>query len=127
LWNTFVMVGHVMAFLELALPSLPGLMRALCSAPIFSASDSEIRVPDWLYDRVDPADFSRHVLSPGAKRLLTLRLGEVEWNDLGDPDRVISVLLASGIELPSWAARWRATTEAEQGTAKCLSMAVAQI
>jgi len=126
LWNTFVMVGHVMAFLELAVASLPGLMRTLRSAPIFSASDSETRVPDWLYDRIDPADFSRQVLSPGAKRLLTLRLDEVEWNDLGDPDRVISVLLASGLELPNWATRWRAAKEAERCTAQCLSMAVAQ-
>jgi hypothetical protein len=80
-------------------------MRALRSAPVFSVSDSEKRIAEWLYDRIDPADFSRQVLSPGAKRLVTLRLGEVEWNDLGDPDRVISTLLESGLELPSWATR----------------------
>ena len=125
LWNTFVMVGHVNAFLELALTSVPGLMRALRSAPIFSASESETRIAEWLYDRIDSADFSRQVLSPGAKRLVTLRLGEVEWNDLGDPDRVISALLESGLELPSWATRWRSARKTERSIAQRLSTAVA--
>ena len=125
LWNTFVMVGHVNAFLELALASVPGLMRALRSACVLSASDSETRIPEWLYDRLDPVEFSRHVLSPGARRLVTMGLGEVEWNDLGDPDRVISALLESGVELPSWATRWRAAREAERSIAQSMSIAVA--
>jgi mannose-1-phosphate guanylyltransferase len=125
LWNTFVMVGHVNAFLDLALASVPGLMRALRSAPILSASDSETRIAERLYDRIDPTDFSRQVLSPGARRLVTIGLGEVEWNDLGDPDRVISALFESGVELPSWATRWRTARETEQSTAQCISTAVA--
>lgn len=125
LWNTFVMVGDVNAFLELAFASVPGLMRALRSAPIFSVSDSEKRIAEWLYNRIDPADFSRQVLSPGAERLVTLRLGAVEWNDLGDPDRVISTLLESGLELPSWATRWRTARKAARSTAQCVSTAVA--
>ena len=125
LWNTFVMVGHIGAFLDLALESIPALLQALRSVRVFSTSDSEIRIPEWLYDRIDPADFSRTVLSPGAKRLVALRLSEVEWNDLGDPDRVISTLLESGIELPGWATRWRAEREAERGTAQRMSVAFA--
>jgi mannose-1-phosphate guanylyltransferase len=111
LWNTFVMVGHVNAFFDLAVASVPGLLRALRSASVFSTSDRGTRTNEWLYDRIDPVDFSRQVLSPGAGRLLTLRLGEVEWSDLGDPDRVISALLESGVELPPWATRWRAARE----------------
>ena len=125
LWNTFVMVGHVNAFLDLALASVPGLMRALRSAPVFSASDSETRIAEWLYDRIDPVDFSRQVLSPGARRLVTLGLGEVEWNDLGDPDRVISALLESGLELPGWATRWRSARKAERSIPQRLSTVVA--
>jgi hypothetical protein len=68
---------------------------------------------------------SNSVLSPGAKRLVTLRLDEVEWNDLGDPDRVISTLLESGLELPSWATRWRTARKAERSTVQCISKAVA--
>lgn len=105
--------------------SAPGLLGALRSAPILSASDSETRIAERIYDRIDPTDFSRQVLSPGANRLLTLRLREVEWNDLGDPDRVISTLLDSGIELPNWATRWQTARERERSTAQCRSIAVA--
>src|SRR5579859_3805386 len=119
------MVGHVDAFLDLALSSVPGLLRVLRSAPILSASDSETQIAEWLFDRIDPADFSRQVLSPGARRLVATGLGEVEWNDLGDPDRVISTLLESGVELPNWATRWRAESEPRRGTTQRVSMAVA--
>lgn len=124
LWNTFVMVGHVDAFLDLARATMPDLLRALRSVPIFSNSDTDTRRVEWLYDQLDPADFSREVLVPGAKRLLALRLGEVEWNDLGDPDRVIATLLESGVELPTWAARWRDAREAERTTAQRKSWTV---
>ena len=115
LWNTFVMVGHVNAFFDLALASVPGLLQALHSVPVFSTSDGEKRIAE-IYDRIDSADFSRLVLLPGARRLLALRLGEVEWSDLGDPDRVMHALLESGVQLPGWATRWvnGGTSQADQ-------------
>ena len=125
LWNTFVMVGHVSGFLDIAAASVPGLLYELRMARVVPISDSETRVAQWLYDRIAAADFSRDVLSPTAQRLLTLSLGDVGWSDLGDPGRVISALLESGFELPSWAARWRAEIEAEQETEERVSMAVA--
>jgi mannose-1-phosphate guanylyltransferase len=106
LWNTFVMVGHVGAFLELAFESVPGLMQVLRSALICSTSKAETKIDDWLYDRITPTDFSRQILSPGAARLVTVGLGDVVWNDLGDPDRVISTLQDRGFGLPAWARRW---------------------
>jgi mannose-1-phosphate guanylyltransferase len=124
LWNTFVMVGHVSDFLDLALATVPDLLRALRSVPIFSTSDTDTRSVEGLYEQLDPADFSRQVLSPGAGRLLTLQLGEVEWNDLGDPDRVISALRESGVDLPTWATRWRAARETEQTVAQRKSITV---
>lgn len=125
LWNTFVMVGHVHAFLELALASVPALLQALRPGRALYTTDGETRIPDWLYDRLDAVDFSRHVLSPGTKHLITMGLGDVEWNDLGDPDRVIFTLLKSGVDLPSWATRWRAAREAERRIAQSISIAVA--
>lgn len=47
-----------------------------------------------------PMDFSRQVLSPGARHLVTLRLGNMEWHDLGNPDQVVSTVLARNSELP---------------------------
>jgi hypothetical protein len=86
------MVGRVNAFLELAAAFLPGLVRAFRSAGIFAHSHGETRIAEWLYQEIAPADFSRQVLSPGVAWLITVALGEVDWNDLGDPNRVISTL-----------------------------------
>ena len=124
LWNTFVMVGSVNAFLDLALATVPGLLRDLKSAPIFSISDGETGLAG-IYDQIDPTDFSRQVLSPGATRLLTLPLGDVEWSDLGDPNRVIHALLEGGGELPDWARRWRTAEQAKGANAQHISSAVA--
>ena len=125
LWNTFVMVGHVNAFLDLASASVPGLLQALRPARFCLDGGSETRIPECLYDQIAPTDFSRQVLSPGARRLVTMPLGELEWNDLGDPDRVLSTLLASELDLPKWAVQWRRETTVEQGSDQRRSMAVA--
>jgi len=37
----------------------------------------------------------------GVPRLVSLRLGDMEWNDLGDPERVITTLMKSEMELPA--------------------------
>lgn len=120
LWNTFVMVGHAQAFLELAREFVPGLLAAFRSEQALPPHGAEIRIADWLYARIAPADFSRQILSPGASRLVTLPLGGADWNDLGDPDRVFSTLLGSDAELPGWAVRWQAVRRAER-TSACLA------
>jgi len=101
------MVGHVNAFLEIALASVPDLLCTLRPACIRLDRDGETRTAERLYDQILPMDFSKRVLAPAASQLVTMPLGETEWNDLGDPDRVISTLLASELELPGWATRWR--------------------
>ena len=112
LWNTFVMVGHVGAFLELALESVPEVMKVLGGLRLRSGASGEIRIEDWVYDRIAPADFSRQVLSPGVARLTTMRLKGIEWSDLGDPERLIHTLAANNSELPAWAHGWRMRREA---------------
>ena len=108
LWNTFVMVGHVQAFLEMSCASIPGLVEIFQSALTNLPASRETRIPDALYEWVYPSDFSRHVLSAAAKRLVTMRLAEVEWHDLGHPDRVLSTLLGRNEEPPSWLRAWQA-------------------
>lgn len=110
LWNTFVMVGHVRAFLELAQEFAPHLLEVFGSEPMLPRLGNEDCIADRLYDRIAPTDFSRQILSPGAIRLVTLPLGNVEWNDLGDPDRVFSTLLTMDARLPPWAVRWQKAT-----------------
>ncbi len=109
LWNTFVMVGHVDAFMQMARSAVPDLLKLLQSNLGDSDCGGETRIPDSVYDLLSPSDFSRHVLAPGADRLLTLRLGDMEWHDLGHPHRVVSTLLARNTELPVWVESWQAT------------------
>ncbi len=112
LWNTFVMVGHIDAFLQMARSAVPDLLQALQASMGDSNCIGETRIPDSLYNLVPPSDFSRHVLAPGAERLLTLRLAETDWHDLGHPDRVVSTLLARNTELPGWVESWQALGKA---------------
>jgi mannose-1-phosphate guanylyltransferase len=103
LWNTFVMVGHVHTFLEMARASVPSLLQMFQSMKVRSLPDGEIRIPDSIYDRIGPTDFSRHILAHATERLLALRLEDVGWSDLGDPYRVLVTILEKHGSLPSWA------------------------
>lgn len=93
LWNTFLMVGHVCAFLEMAWTQAPRLLQAVESPEITWTSGSEIRIPDSVYERIAPVDFSREILVPSTDRLLALRLRNVEWADIGKPDRLLQAIL----------------------------------
>jgi mannose-1-phosphate guanylyltransferase len=108
LWNTFVTVGPVQVFLELARNSVPGLMREL--EPEFAKLHprGEVLIPEALYNRIHPIDFSRQILSPSHDRLLALRLEKTEWSDLGDPYRVLVTFVQKNGYLPDWANPWLA-------------------
>jgi mannose-1-phosphate guanylyltransferase len=103
LWNTLVMVGRARSFLEMARGTVPTLLEEFESEPVMQDPSGEVRIPDSVYDRITPTDFSREVLSAATDRLLTLRLSGVEWNDLGDPGRVLTTLADQKRDLPGWA------------------------
>jgi hypothetical protein len=44
-----------------------------------------------VYATLPSVDFSRAVLTPSASALAVLAVTGVEWNDLGDPGRVVAV------------------------------------
>jgi len=114
LWNTFVMVGHVGAFLEMARTAAPRLLQMLESAQVRSDPSGEIRIPDSVYGKIPRMDFSRHILPLATERLLAFRLKSTEWNDLGDPYRVLVTLLEKNGDLPEWAWLWPATSAMPQ-------------
>jgi mannose-1-phosphate guanylyltransferase len=113
LWNTFVMVGHVGTFLKLAFESVPELIEALRSVQLRPAVGGEARIADWLYDRISPTDLSGHALTPGIARLVSMGLGSIAWNDLGDPERVNATLAKRDMDLPAWARLWQSKQKAE--------------
>jgi mannose-1-phosphate guanylyltransferase len=105
LWNTFVMVGHVRGFLDMVNVSLAETVELLRGSQLWTGA--EVLIPNSLYDRLRPIDFSREVLSIHTPRLLALRMANTGWSDLGHPDRVMAVLQAAGLE-PWWMKKWTA-------------------
>jgi len=101
-WNTFVMVGHVQAFLQMLEETLPDLLSMFRSTRMWAGEETILE--DSLYARVPSVCFSHHVLSETGK-LMVLRLNDVGWSDLGDPGRVLMAARDSGCE-PSWIQKW---------------------
>jgi mannose-1-phosphate guanylyltransferase len=94
LWNSFVMVGCVSTFLELIRRSLPLLWTSLNTMwnDITPGQEQEAWVN--LYASIPPSNFSDQVLAKNARSLSVLRASDLEWTDLGEPQRVRDVLRA---------------------------------
>lgn len=105
-WNTFVMVGRVMAFLWAAFVSMPDVLYTLSESLPAADEHGDVRIAAAVYDGIHTSDFSRQVLAPNTHRLLALRLQNLEWHDLGHPDRVVSVLRARKDWTPAWLHLW---------------------
>ena len=92
LWNTFVMVGHVSAFVDLLARSAP-LMRSTFEW-LRRASDLEAErlEAEALYATLPAIDFSKDVLSQNSDRLSVLTLADAGWTDLGHASRIQAIL-----------------------------------
>jgi mannose-1-phosphate guanylyltransferase len=102
LWNTFVMVGRIRAFLDLMLMAVPRLYDALERYETASAGcDSE-----HLYEALAAIDFSRAVLAMSPGELIVLNAGCVGWSDLGEPERVVNLISQLNTEC-DWIETWR--------------------
>ncbi|HKZ08563.1 MAG TPA: sugar phosphate nucleotidyltransferase [Methylomirabilota bacterium] len=88
LWNSFVMVGRVEAFLAAIACALPALYGALEHAAPAFATAREADAVGAVYGALPATDFSREVLTPGTSRLAVMPVPGVTWSDLGSPDRV---------------------------------------
>lgn len=106
LWNTFVVVGSVNALLSLAFSTVPDLAIALSGELREDMERRSLQVPSSAYRMIPSTDFSQKVLSPAAHRLLALRLQPMGWHDLGQPDRVVSIVRAREERPPAWMYRW---------------------
>lgn len=102
-WNTFVMVGHVQAFLQMVQAAVPDLLSRLETAGKWAGKETHIEPA--LYERVPSVSFSYRVLSAETDQLVVLRLNDVGWSDLGDPGRAFMAARESGCE-PGWIKDW---------------------
>jgi mannose-1-phosphate guanylyltransferase len=107
LWNSFVMVGHVQAFLDLIRHTLPLLFQSFeaIRSLLFSAGEKE--AVERLYSVLPSINFSHDVLSARTGNLAVLCGTGLGWSDLGVPDRVLSVLKRKGFQT-EWAAAAKA-------------------
>jgi mannose-1-phosphate guanylyltransferase len=104
-WNTFVMVGQARAFLSAIQSGAPELYQAFEPIRTRPARESYSETIERIYEGLQPADFSRVVLSATPQRLGVLCLGDVGWNDLGDPQRLVDLVSRTG-EKSEWLALW---------------------
>jgi len=103
-WNTFVMVGHVQAFLQIVQATLPSLLQILAGARMWAGEETHIE--NSIYERIPSVCYSRRVLSAETGSLAVLRLNDIGWSDLGDPGRVLMAVRESGWE-PAWIRKWK--------------------
>ncbi|MEO6779758.1 MAG: sugar phosphate nucleotidyltransferase [Bradyrhizobium sp.] len=98
LWNSFIMVGHVCAFLRLIRHTLPHLVESFeCIRPSFGTTAERNALSD-LYSEIDATCFSQRVLSAHPYALAVLCGKGLGWSDLGEPSRVFSVLERKGVK-----------------------------
>lgn len=103
LWNSFVMVGRVEAFLRMIQHAVPELYESFVPLlPLLGTGEEENAAIRNLYSTLEPSNFSHDVLSTRTEDLSVMPVRNVGWSDWGDPGRVLSTLAGIGIRT-EWA------------------------
>ncbi|HYO82859.1 MAG TPA: sugar phosphate nucleotidyltransferase [Bryobacteraceae bacterium] len=106
LWNSFVMVGRVRAFLNMLRRGTPDIVSAfemIGSDVEPSGADSMLR---HLYAQIPSRSFSDDVLSTCPSQLAVLPVHGVGWTDLGEPQRAQAALGIPTTARSSLAGEW---------------------
>jgi mannose-1-phosphate guanylyltransferase len=101
LWNSFVVIAQLRAWMALFLKALPALYVPFVEVRPMLGTVFEERAIHNLYMTVQAANFSSEVLEAFPSELAVLPVRGVEWNDLGEPSRVMDTLERIGIR-PEW-------------------------
>ncbi len=92
LWNSFVMVGRVSAFLEMIRRTLPDLLQSFDAMWATTFPGMEVSALRTLYAKIPATNFSDEVLSARPGDLAVLPARGLGWSDLGEPQRALSAL-----------------------------------
>src|SRR5262245_57116342 len=93
LWNSFIMVGRVRAFLDMLRHSVPNLIASFESMwAAVQPGMEEAAALDELLSSVPASDFSHEVLAVCPTDLAVFPVEGLGWTDLGEPERVLSAL-----------------------------------
>ena len=97
LWNSFVMIGKVSAFLKMMRESVFKLFRQFDEIGFEIGLSGEKPAIQTLYSLMDETNFSSEVLEKSPQSLQVLRVENVGWCDWGEPQRVLRTLENLGI------------------------------
>lgn len=107
LWNSFVMAGRLSRLLELFRWMAPKLHAAFDPVRKAIGTARERETAERVYRRLDPVNFSRHILQRPevhhVARLLVLPVRGVLWSDWGSASRLMADLTRMG-RLDRWQA-----------------------
>ena len=98
LWNSFVMVGRVDALLKMTRAAMPDLYAAFDGIASTFRTEAERYALAELYSQIEDSNFSQQVLEERPEDLMVMRVGDVGWSDLGEPNRVLSTLARLGVQ-----------------------------
>jgi mannose-1-phosphate guanylyltransferase len=90
--NSFILVAKVSALLSLILKTLPRLHSGFHSVRAVLGTMFEARTMESLYRDLPRTEFSQRVMARSLQSLAVLAVSNLEWNDLGEPRRVLSLL-----------------------------------
>jgi mannose-1-phosphate guanylyltransferase len=103
LWNSFVMVGQIAAFMKMIRAAVPEIFETFARIqPALGRSGEAALVREVYSSLGGPSNFSQEVLSTRPNDLSVLAVREVGWSDWGEPGRVLSTLARIGIQT-EWA------------------------
>jgi mannose-1-phosphate guanylyltransferase len=91
LLNTFVIIGTVSSLLGTIASALPSMYASLNLAQSALGSALKEVMTQAAYARISRVDFSQSVLAGQADKFAVMPIADVEWSDLGEPERVIAL------------------------------------
>ena len=98
LWNSFVMVGRVDALLKMTRAAMPEMYAAFAAITPTFETGAQNKALAELYSQIEDSNFSHQVLAVRPEDLMVMKVGDVGWSDLGEPNRVLSTLARIGVQ-----------------------------
>jgi mannose-1-phosphate guanylyltransferase len=99
LWNSFIIVAALPTLHAMFAEYMPELFCTF-GAEMAAAVDEEAAA-ERLYERLDSTGFSEQILAQCPPNLAVMKMADVEWNDLGEPARVLDVVASMRLR-PRW-------------------------
>ena len=98
LWNSFVMVGRAEAFLAMFKKHLKDSFRMFDISKRMLRTTQEKPLLRAIYSWLPDSNFSSDILEKATDSLMVMRVADVGWSDLGEPQRVLGTLNQLGIK-----------------------------